>query len=383
MRLNRLGANGLAATAGSRGNVGLGRIGLDTNLHEYDSYSSNTSNSIADNYPNHATSKVLLHGHTADELAPVKMPQLGRLTASIGPSLGSSSSQHHAHHHQLMNGNTQGITSPTGISGNKDLIGYHRNRVGVRQTNAASSSSSSSSYNHPSYQAAANSHNYAASSSSKRKGKLLDNLESSNGMSTMTRPSSSMAATANAILSGNMPSSTSSLGDSNTLTLPSIAGATMRQQQQLSASRAATRDQVAENSSSLSIPSSPIGNAGTAGAGGVMIIPASAPQQQRDQATAFHEVHSSSSCSSIRGTKPGNPNWINQDNFFIQEPSPGDSSAPTILCILDGHGECGHHVSRRCRENFMHYLRSTAYDTRRAFSFMQNDLNTCHDFDCR
>ena len=73
------------------------------------------------------------------------------------------------------------------------------------------------------------------------------------------------------------------------------------------------------------------------------------------------EEHFSSAVTTIKGLKPGNPNWTNQDNFFVIENfgSSGDANATTatatatggrdtrLFCVLDGHGENGHHVSRR------------------------------------
>jgi hypothetical protein len=42
--------------------------------------------------------------------------------------------------------------------------------------------------------------------------------------------------------------------------------------------------------------------------------------------------------SSIKGHKPGNPNWINQDNYSIEECVGGDPDT-RIYIVLDGHGE--------------------------------------------
>lgn len=108
------------------------------------------------------------------------------------------------------------------------------------------------------------------------------------------------------------------------------------------------------------------------------------------------EEHSHSSVYSVRGLKPGNPNWINQDNFFVienfdsganfrqpQQQQLGMSSGDIRLyCVLDGHGEHGHLVSRRCREQFPQFIRSSGLDMERAFNMMQNDLNAS-DIDCK
>jgi serine/threonine protein phosphatase PrpC len=94
-----------------------------------------------------------------------------------------------------------------------------------------------------------------------------------------------------------------------------------------------------------------------------------------------------SAVSSIKGLKPGNPNWINQDNFFLVDNSSmlgsSSSSVPTAIgCVFDGHGEHGHLVSRRCRELLPVLLQNTGYDLAKAFSMIQNDLTSC-DIDTR
>ncbi len=92
------------------------------------------------------------------------------------------------------------------------------------------------------------------------------------------------------------------------------------------------------------------------------------------------EEHSMAAVTSIKGLKPGNPNWTNQDNFFVCERF--DNKDVHMFCVLDGHGENGHHVSKRCRENFPHHIKASASDMRRSFAVMQNDLLSC-DFDVR
>ncbi len=85
--------------------------------------------------------------------------------------------------------------------------------------------------------------------------------------------------------------------------------------------------------------------------------------------------------SSIKGLKPGNPNWTNQDNFFIVE---NISHRSDLACfgIFDGHGEHGHHVSNRCRENFINHIINCNFDMRRSFNLMQTELSNC-DIDCK
>lgn len=91
------------------------------------------------------------------------------------------------------------------------------------------------------------------------------------------------------------------------------------------------------------------------------------------------ETHSTAAVSSIKGLKPNNPNWINQDNFFVVE-----NADPDVLlyCVFDGHGEFGHLVAARCRQLFPEVIRRNNYDMKRAFLQMQNDLISC-DIDSR
>lgn len=108
-----------------------------------------------------------------------------------------------------------------------------------------------------------------------------------------------------------------------------------------------------------------------------------APQQSTREVGGLQTVsedHTTVGVSSIKGLKPGNPNWINQDNFFVVERF--ENKDIYFYCVLDGHGEVGHHVSRRCREVFPQFLRAANLDTKRAFNMVQNDLMSC-DFDVR
>ena len=113
--------------------------------------------------------------------------------------------------------------------------------------------------------------------------------------------------------------------------------------------------------------------------------PQPAPSQvmiAKDTLAIYHEDHSpQAAVTSIKGLKPGNPNWKNQDNFFVIENVDGRSDV-SIYCVLDGHGEHGHHVSRRTRENFPQHIKSSNYDVKRAFYNMQNELCTC-EYDVR
>jgi serine/threonine protein phosphatase PrpC len=87
------------------------------------------------------------------------------------------------------------------------------------------------------------------------------------------------------------------------------------------------------------------------------------------------EEHACASCMSIRGLKPGNPNWINQDNFFIIENFDGRDIR--LYSVFDGHGEFGHLASRRIREMFPGFIKQCNLDMDNAFAMMQADLNAC------
>ena len=106
-------------------------------------------------------------------------------------------------------------------------------------------------------------------------------------------------------------------------------------------------------------------------------------QQQplRDSLAIYHEDHCpNAAVTSIKGLKPGNPAWRNQDNFFVIDNVDGRDMH--LYCVLDGHGEHGHHVSRRSREVLPQYLKASNYDLKRAFLSMQNDLCSC-EYDVR
>jgi serine/threonine protein phosphatase PrpC len=57
----------------------------------------------------------------------------------------------------------------------------------------------------------------------------------------------------------------------------------------------------------------------------------------------------------IKGLKPGNPNWQNQDSFVVSE-GVGARGDVHVFGVLDGHGEVGHLVSQRCREQLPVFL---------------------------
>ena len=119
-------------------------------------------------------------------------------------------------------------------------------------------------------------------------------------------------------------------------------------------------------------------------AGANSIIRATNPGAQTSSSLVVREVGglsittehlSTAGVTSIRGLKPNNPNWVNQDNFFVAENVLDNDSAPVhIYCVLDGHGGVGHLVSKRCREVFLQFIKAANLDMRRAFNMMQNDL---------
>lgn len=136
--------------------------------------------------------------------------------------------------------------------------------------------------------------------------------------------------------------------------------------------------------SSMNSPPSPAMNAVTNASSAAAYSISAAPvvrEFQSGNVLTNTEEHSHSAVTSIRGMKPGNPNWINQDNFFVTENFEGRDIR--IYCVLDGHGEHGHLVSRRCREMFPQFIKSARMDIDGAFNMMQNDLNSASDMDVR
>ncbi|CAM9241505.1 unnamed protein product [Chrysoparadoxa australica] len=79
-----------------------------------------------------------------------------------------------------------------------------------------------------------------------------------------------------------------------------------------------------------------------------------------------------SGCCTIQGLKPGNPNWQNQDNFVLEESLGG--SGTRCFVVLDGHGEVGHLVSRRCIEHIPKLLLDSGYNPTRALLNMHSNL---------
>ena len=61
------------------------------------------------------------------------------------------------------------------------------------------------------------------------------------------------------------------------------------------------------------------------------------PQSSVSLLQVTTEEHQTAAVTSIKGLKPGNPNWTNQDNFLVIERF--DNRDVNIYCVLDGHGE--------------------------------------------
>ena len=72
----------------------------------------------------------------------------------------------------------------------------------------------------------------------------------------------------------------------------------------------------------------------------------------------------------VTGLKPGNPRWQNQDAYLISE---NLQSNPNQHCfaVLDGHGEVGHLVSQRCREQLCTHFVDSELNMNRSFRIMQ------------
>ena len=102
----------------------------------------------------------------------------------------------------------------------------------------------------------------------------------------------------------------------------------------------------------------------------------------KDTLEIYHEDHyPNAAVTSLKGLKSGNINWRNQDNFFVVENVDGRPEIG-LYCVLDGHGEHGHHVSRRARESFPQHIKACNFDAKRAFYNMQNELCNC-EYDVR
>lgn len=92
-----------------------------------------------------------------------------------------------------------------------------------------------------------------------------------------------------------------------------------------------------------------------------------------------------SGVTSIRGLKPGNPNWINQDNYLVWENIENNGEINNPLCnkenqlriygVFDGHGENGHYVSRKCKDFFPISIINSNFNMDDAFFSVHNELS--------
>ncbi|CAN0097502.1 unnamed protein product [Ascophyllum nodosum] len=78
----------------------------------------------------------------------------------------------------------------------------------------------------------------------------------------------------------------------------------------------------------------------------------------------------------IQGSKPGNPRWENQDNYVMKEEL-GGGAGVRLFVVLDGHGEVGHLVSRRCAERLPKFLVECSFDVGRTTLKLSDDLRSC------
>jgi hypothetical protein len=85
--------------------------------------------------------------------------------------------------------------------------------------------------------------------------------------------------------------------------------------------------------------------------------PGAIPQQSAGTNEAEFITASGLACGlcTIKGLKPGNPKWQNQDSYVLAE-NVGPRRDICVYGVLDGHGELGHLVSNRCREHLPSFL---------------------------
>jgi len=88
--------------------------------------------------------------------------------------------------------------------------------------------------------------------------------------------------------------------------------------------------------------------------------------------------HQSTCCGvcTVAGLKPGNPRWQNQDSYIISEDFQRQTNQ-RCYAVLDGHGEIGHLVSKRCSQQLCGHFVKSQLDMSLAFRLMQQDLSQC------
>jgi len=82
--------------------------------------------------------------------------------------------------------------------------------------------------------------------------------------------------------------------------------------------------------------------------------------------------HRSTCCGvcTVAGLKPGNPRWQNQDSYIISEDFQRQTNQ-RCYGVLDGHGEIGHLVSKRCSQQLCEHFVKSQLDMSLAFRLMQ------------
>ena len=82
--------------------------------------------------------------------------------------------------------------------------------------------------------------------------------------------------------------------------------------------------------------------------------------------------HRSTCCGvcTVTGLKPGNPRWQNQDSYIISEDFQRQTNQ-RCYGVLDGHGEIGHLVSKRCSQQLCEHFVKSQLDMSLAFRLMQ------------
>ena len=82
--------------------------------------------------------------------------------------------------------------------------------------------------------------------------------------------------------------------------------------------------------------------------------------------------HRSTCCGvcTVAGLKPGNPRWQNQDSYIISEAFQRQTNQ-RCYGVLDGHGEIGHLVSKRCSQQLCEHFVKSQLDMSLAFRLMQ------------
>mmetsp|Transcript_38532 Transcript_38532/g.120617 ORF Transcript_38532/g.120617 Transcript_38532/m.120617 type:complete len:519 (+) Transcript_38532:355-1911(+) len=106
-------------------------------------------------------------------------------------------------------------------------------------------------------------------------------------------------------------------------------------------------------------------------------------QRSGGRGVTLERTAASGACS-IAGLKPGNPNWKNQDNYIAIDTfgsGKKKNADKSLFAVFDGHGEFGHLVSRKCREEMPQRLISNRLDMGAAFDEAQDHFKSC-EVDC-